>query len=170
MSFNNLITNADWSAKLNDLLDAAHQSLASKDDNADDLVRDAQADLTDFGRKCPFEQLSRIAKETVYDVGHLAITSAIASVMGHTQELENLTKGIAEVTDSDSVTAGLMRFDAAKTAVDAATDAVAALKQMRNQLDSGLKDEKKLGDTIDALMSDIQAVRNQIEVLDHPSQ
>jgi len=170
MNFDNLNTNADWSVKLNTLLDTAHTSLASKDDNADEMVRDAQTDLVDFGRKCPFEQLGRIAKQAVQDIGQEAITSAMADIAGLTQELENLTKGIAEVTGTNVSTAGLMRFDAAKKVIDSTTNAVAALKEIRNQLDSKQKDEKKLGDSIDSLISDIQAVRNQVEVLNHPSQ
>lgn len=169
MNFDNLNSYADWQAKLKLLLDAAHDALASKVENADDLVHDAQVDLRDFGSQCDYDQLARIAKQAVQDIAEDAITTATASIAGLTDELENLTNGISDVSKSNVATAGFMRFDAAKKAVDSTIDAVAALKSIRQQLNASQKDEKALGKDIDSLIADIQAVRNQIEVLNHPS-
>lgn len=167
MDFSNLNTYASWKTKLEQLLDVATEVLKAADTDGEDPVNTALHNLNDFANKCPYQLLTDIADNAVQRIGHDSFKAAAAAIIGLTDELNHLTKGISEVTNTDKATTSLMRFDAAKKAVDTTIKAVADLKNIRSQLDSSAKDEKKLGESIDALMADIQAIRNQIELLDH---
>lgn len=170
MNWNNLNTYADWAGALQTLLNNAHDAVAGGDV---DKKQAAQKNLKDFIDNCASpvkaKELDTIASEAIGDIFAATLDQAMAGIGSRTAELANMTKDVNAITDAANSDAASIRLDAARKVVDTTVQVVQALTTLKQQLDATQPDDKKVADSITTLITAIQAVRNQVETMNHPS-
>lgn len=170
---------AGWRAKLDELLQAARA--VAQNDNLDTRLEIADR-LTEFIVRNPptvpdnpataeYEHMDRVAKDA-HDALLLAtIQERVAGIMSQTAELAALRKKIEGRTAINREAAASIRFEKARRVVAIATDAVAAMMDLKKEIeraaDSGVQDADivALGKQLDASIGRIQTLRNDVEAI-----
>lgn len=163
IDWNKLQTYEDWADTLKILLNNAHKALT----NNDPLARGAvKRDLITFIDESPnwlIKNLDDIAYEAIKDLGKADINDAITSIDSRTVEIVRLTKSVRSITEEAETVASALRFEKAKQVVDASTNVVNAIKDLKNELESNAKDKKIDSLATDAIKS-LQDLRAAIEL------
>jgi hypothetical protein len=170
---------AGWRAKLDELL-AAARAVAQNDD-LDARLKVADR-LTEFIIKNPpalpddpatteYEDMDRVAKEA-HDALLLAtIQERVASIMSKTAELAALRKKIEGRAAANREAAASIRLEKARRVVAATTDAVAAMTELKKEIERAADSEVQdadmaaLGKQLDTLITRIQTLRSDVETI-----
>lgn len=178
------ITNLDgWRKKLDELLLAAREAGA----NEDLSVRlDVSDRLTKFIIRNPpsipgdaatseFDSMDRIAREASEGLLLATMQERLAAIVNKTTELATLRKKIDGRTAANQVEAASIRLEKARRVVDATTEAIAAMADLKKAIDEARDDDtasgasdaefRDLAKKIDAAISRIQSLRNDVETL-----
>jgi len=174
---------AGWRAKLDELLEAA-RAAAAKDDL---LARLKVSDrLTKFIVKNPpavpgdpatreFSEMDRIAREASDGLLLATIQERVAAIVSRTSELAALRKTIDNQVGLNAASADSIRLTKVKKVIDATTQAVSALRELKKDLEQAVETAgdavagednatfTDLAKKIEGLIARIQSVRNQVE-------
>ena len=162
MDWNTLKTYADWSGKLAELLDEAHDAIAAGDVNK---KLEAQRALNEFIDNCasPVKgaQLDDIASRAMGNIFEATLDQAMKEMGSRTAELTTLTKEVGGITNQANETAAELRLEKARAVVDAAAQALDTVKALKQQLGAQQPDQQKVADSIASLVEILQTVADQ---------
>jgi hypothetical protein len=179
--FDNIQDLAGWRNKLDELL-AAARDVAAKDDI--DARLEVSDRLTKFIIKNPpstpsdpisseYDLMDRVAREASDALLLATIQERVASIVNRTTELATLRKKIDNRTAANRDETASIRLEKARRVVDATTQAVLAMTDLKKELEKAVKDAgtaagsgsdfSELAKKLDALISRIQSVRSEVE-------
>jgi len=162
MNWNTLKSYEDWSGKLAQLLDQAHDAIAANDVNK---KLEAQRALNEFIDNCasPVKgaDLDDIASRAIGNIFEATLDQAMKEMGSRTAELMALTKEIGAITDHANETAAAMRLEKVRAVVDAASKALDTVKALKQQLGDKQPDPQKVADSISGLLELLQKVYSQ---------
>lgn len=175
--FDNISDLAGWRKKLDELLAAARE--AATKDGLDPRLEVSER-LTKFIIRNPpavagdpvsgeYESMDRVAREASDALLLGTIQERVAAIVGRTTELATLRKKIDNRTAANRESAASIRLEKARRVVDATTEAVAALIDLKKEIEEAsgsgvdLAELKALAKKIDALVSRAQTLRNEVE-------
>ena len=170
---------AGWRAKLDELLAAARD--AAKIDDLDQRLEVADR-LTAFIINNPpvlssdpstleYDDMDRVAKEAHDGLLLATIQERVAVIMSKTAELAALRKKIEGRSAANRKAAESIQLEKVRRVVDATTEAVSAMTDLKKQIDSaqenGLQNEEMLalGQKLETLIASIQTVRSEVETI-----
>lgn len=166
MDWNQLKTYADWSGKLAELLDEAHDAIAAGDVNK---KLEAQRALNEFIDNCasPVKgaQLDDIASRAIGNIFEATLDQAMKELGSRTAELTSLTKEVSAIADHVSETADALRLEKVRAVVDATSQALDAVKTLKQQLGSKQPDKQKVADSLAGLQEILQTLSTRAEDL-----
>jgi hypothetical protein len=181
--FDNIADLAGWRKKLDELLTAARTAAAQDDIDVRLEVSDR---LTKFIVKNPpsipgdpasseYDAMDRIAREASDGLLLATIQQRVAAIVSRTTELAAIRKKIDSRTAANRDEAASIRLEKARRVVDATTEAVAAMTDLKKELEDAVKDSGNAGGSgtdfselakkIDGLISRIQSVRSEVETV-----
>ncbi len=181
--FDNITDLAGWRKKLDELLTTA-RTVAAQDDI--DPRLEVSDRLTKFIVKNPpstpgdpasseYESMDRVAREASDGLLLATIQERVAAIVSRTTELASVRKKIDSRTAANKAEAASIRLEKARRVVDATTEAVAAMIDLKKDLERAFKEAGIAGDSgtdfselakkIDGLISRIQSVRNEVETV-----
>jgi len=181
--FDNIQDLTGWRNKLDELL-AVARTVASNDDI--DARLDVSDRLTKFIIKNPpstpgdptsseYDLMDRVARDASNALLLTTIQERVASIVSRTTELAALRKKIDSRTAANREEAASIRLEKARRVVDATTQAVAAITDLKKELEDAVVDAgagvasssdfTELARKLDALISRIQSVRSEVETV-----
>ena len=166
IDWSSLQTFADWAKALDDLLTHASSAVAASDTSQ---KVEAQKSLKTFIDKSPnpmADRLDAIAKQAINDIFADTLEKSMAAIGSRTAELASLVKTIQAITGEAEQDAASIRLEKAKRVVDATTETVQALLDLRATLKDGATDQA-LGSDIEKVVAAIQKLRSQVETVGH---
>lgn len=158
-----LITYDDWAAELGTLLKKARAALEKKDVAARNTVKRELIDYIDESPNWLIRNLDDVAHEAIKDLGKADINEALTSIENRTVELIRLTKSLKSISEDNQEAASTLRLEKGKRVVDASTQLVGTIKELRDQLDSAGKD-KKLKTLASGAIKAVQDLRAALEL------
>lgn len=166
MNWNALNTYEDWSGKLAELLDEAHDAIASGDVNK---KLQAQRDLNEFIDNCASpikgKELDDIASRAIGNIFEATLDQSMAEMGRRTAELTALTKEISAVTDHANDTAAAIRLEKIRAVADAASQALDTVNSLKQQMSSKSPDKDKVAQNVDSLIQSLQKLYSQVRDL-----
>jgi len=170
---------AGWRAKLDELLQAARTAAQTDEldarlkvaDRLTEFIVNNPPTLTDDPATAEYEDMDRVAKDA-HDALLLAtIQERVAGIMSKTAELAALRKKIEGRAAANREAAASLRFEKARRVVMATTDSVAAMMDLKKEIeraaDAGIQDADMvaLGKQLDVLIERTQTLRNDVETI-----
>jgi methyl-accepting chemotaxis protein len=151
-----------WADELQRLLQLA---LDARQSGAAGRVPEVQQQLRQFCDDSPkFAQaLDDVAMKASLDLDLALTEDAVAGIRSRAAEVQTLARLIAGVAASTQARARVLSGAPARQAIDAATSAIGAFKQLREQLDTADADMAAVAGTIDKTLAAVQALRNRLE-------
>jgi len=170
---------AGWRAKLDELL--ADARAVAQNDDLDSRLEMADR-LTQFIIRNPptlpedpasaeYEEMDRIARECHDALLLEAIQQRVVAIMGRTAELAALRKKFDAQTSANQQAAASIRLEKARRVVESTTAAVAAMMDLKKELDGAIDagaadaDISALAKTVGTLIEKLQAVRSDVETI-----
>lgn len=168
---------AGWRAKLDELLEAARAVAQNDDLDARLKVADRLTEfivnnppaLPDDPATAEYEDMDRVAKDA-HDALLLAtIQERVAGIMSQTAELAALRKKVEGRTSANREAAASIRLEKARRVVAATTDAVAAMMDLKKEIERAAEggiqdaDTAALGKQLVTLIERIQTLRSDVE-------
>jgi hypothetical protein len=152
MDFSQLITLADWTTALEQLIASANNALQNNDDNQ---ISNLQDDLFQFQRQSPpnFESLDAIAFKTSLELNRANRNTALKNLTNLSQELINLNSILSVATENATQSADALQLKNVKDFLSKAKTSLNVLKGLRNDLASSSTD---LGKKVAAVMKAIK--------------
>jgi seryl-tRNA synthetase len=151
-----------WADALEDLLRQAIAARAS-----DDMARivASQKALRRFKEESPdfADALDMQASMAIFDLDLAETEDAVSKLKERAAEVFRLTKLISGVSDEAKANADALSGKFVVQAIDAATSAISAFKQLRSELSSAKPDEAAIAKDIDKALTSIQGLRNKLE-------
>jgi hypothetical protein len=160
INWSKLQTYEDWAKVLRGILERAAQALQDAE-----LRGTVKRDLITFVDESPnwlIRDLDDIAGDSIKDLAKADINEALASIEARTVDLIRLTKSVTSVKDQAQLDAKSLRLEKAKQVVDATTNTVNAIKELKSSLGSGGAD-KDLDKLATLAMKAIQDLRAAVE-------
>lgn len=152
MDFSQLMTLADWTTALEQLIDSANNALQNNDDNQ---ISNLQDDLFQFQRQSPpnFESLDAIAFKTSLELNRANRNTALKNLANLSQELKNLNSILSVATENATQSADALQLKNVKDFLSKAKTSINILKGLRNDLANSSTD---LGKKVAAVMKAIK--------------
>ena len=170
--FDGITGSVDWRAKLEELLGEARRAAVEDDVQArvkvstrlsEFVIRNPPSSAT-TSDGADYAAMDRIASEAAEAVLLAVVEDRVRRIVGRTTELAVLRKRVDAQTATNASTASTLRLDKAKRVVEATTDVVSVMLDLKNELvDSEDVDDTVIAKKIDALVSRIQKLRSEIE-------
>ncbi len=149
----------DWAVALGKLLTDASECLR----NNDSVLRsECLQNLQAFIRINAFQTLDDVAADTVRDLLGASIDAALASIAQRTTTLQRLTKDIQKISAGARKDASSIRLEAVTRVLDASTESIRALNDLRDTL-KGEANATELIGKIEDFVKKTQALRNELE-------
>lgn len=133
MDFSLLITLADWTTALEQLIASANNALQNNDDNQ---ISDLQDELFQFQRQSPpnFESLDAIAFKTSLELNRANRNTALKNLANLSQELKNLNSILGVATENATQSADAIQLKNVKEFLSKAKTSLNILKGLRYDL------------------------------------
>ena len=127
MDFSQLITLADWTTALEQLIASANDALQNNDD---EKISDLQDELSQFQRQSPpnFESLDAIAFKTFLELNRANRNSALKNIANLSQELKNLNSILGVATQNATQSADAIQLKTTKEFLSKAKTSLNILK------------------------------------------
>jgi len=158
-----LTTYDDWAATLGTLLKKASTALEKKDTTARYAVKRELIDYIDESPNWLIRNLDDVAHEAIKDLGKADINEALTSIENRRVDLIRLTKSIKSVSEENQDAASALRLEKGKRVVDASTQLVETIRELRDQLDS-MGNDKKLETLASEAIKAAQVLRAALEL------
>lgn len=158
-----LITYDNWAAALGTLLKRARAALEKGDAAARGAVKRDLIEYIDESPNWLIRNLDDVAHEAIKDLGKADINEALISIESRTIDLIKITKSLKSITEDNQAAAGALRLEKARRVVDASTQLVGTIKELRDQLSSAAKD-KKLETLASEAIKAVQDLRAALEL------
>jgi hypothetical protein len=151
----------DWAEELDGLVRDGISAVQAEDVGA---MTAAQKKLAQFVQRSPdyADALDQQANLAILDIDLQNTTQAAAGLKSRREEIARVTKSLEGITTELNKDAATLRLDRVRSAVVATTNAIAALKDVRETLKAGGSD-KALGDSILSAIGAIQDIRSKVE-------
>ena len=152
MDFSQLMTLADWTTALEQLIASANNALQNNDDTQ---ISDLQDVLFQFQRQSPpnFESLDAIAFKTSLELNRANRNTALKNLTNLSQELINLNSILSVATENAAQSADALQLKNVKDFLSKAKTSINILKDLRNDLANNSTD---LGKKVAAVMKSIK--------------
>lgn len=158
-----LTTYDDWAAALSMLLKKARTALEKKDPAARSAVKRELIDYIDESPNWLIRNLDDVAHAAIKDLGKADINEALTSIENRTVDLIRLTKSLKSISEDNQDAAGMLRLEKGRRVVNASTQLVGTIRELRDQLDSTGKD-KKLETLASGAIKAVQDLRTALEL------
>lgn len=158
-----LTTYDDWAAALSTLLKRARTAVEKQDATARSAVKRELIAYIDESPNWLIRNLDDVAHEAIKDLGKADVNEALTSIENRTVELIRLTKSLKSISEDTQEAASTLRLEKGKRVVDASTQLVGTIKELRDQLDSTGKD-KKLETLASGAIKAVQDLRAALEL------
>jgi hypothetical protein len=152
MDFSQLMTLADWTSALEQLIASSNTALQNNDDTQ---ISDLQDVLFQFQRQSPpnFESLDTIAFKTSLELNRANRNTALKNLANLSQELKNLNSILGVATENATQSADALQLKNVKDFLSKAKTSLTILKGLRNDLADNSTD---LGKKITAVFKAIK--------------
>ncbi len=168
---------AGWRAKLDELLAAARATAKIEDldlrleiaDRLTEFIIHNPPVLANNPSTAEYEEMDRVAKEAHDGLLLASIQERVATIMSKTAEMAALRKKIEVQTAADRKAAASIRLEKARRVIDATTEAVAAMNDLKKEIDGTSKSEVQggdmtaLGKKLETLIANFQGLRGEVE-------
>lgn len=152
MDFSQLITLAEWTNVLDELIAKAMLAIQN---NEEQQISDLQDVLLDFQRQSPpnFESLDTIAFKVSLELNRVNRTTALINIRKLAQELKDLNRILGVATANANQSADAIQLKSTKEFLNKAKTSLTILKSLRNEL---ADDSTELGKKVAAVFEAIQ--------------
>ena len=156
MDFSQLITLAEWTNVLDELIDKAMLAIQN---NEEQQISDLQEVLLDFQRQSPpnFESLDTIAFKVSLELNRVNRTTALINIRKFAQELKDLNRILGVATANANQSADTIQLKTTKEILGKAKTSLTILKGLRDDLADNSTD---LGRKVLAVFEAIQDFEN----------
>ena len=174
--FDRIKSLAGWRAKLEELLGAAREAAQQDDfdtrlevaDRLTQFIVCNPPEVPDDPETAEYTEMDRLAKEAHDGLLLASIQERVAAIMSRTAEFAALRKQIEAQANANAQAAASIRLEKARKVVDATTNAVAAMMDLKKQVESAAKDGQAsdftaLGKQLEKAIESIQALRHEVE-------